>query len=192
MRSTSVWRSLAMISSWRWRECSSSPRSAMGMAVAGWDQAGTRRQLTALLFAALTDCAMPHVWAQCCGHGRKRAAASGSPYSLQSPGQLRSATAQAHDTALARRFGRGRSRSGHERAIAYHRELSCVLAISGRRSRVSTFPRVPGCRVEDWTWEARRVRSSVPRWGAHPCMLGARSAMVPRRRAASLGVLRDD
>ena len=27
--------------------------------------------------------------------------------------------------------------------------------------RISREPREPGCRVEDWTWEARRVRSSV-------------------------------
>ena len=49
-------------------------------------------------------------------------------------------------------------------AFAYYYESHHPERVPGLLPRVSTIPREPGYRVEDWTWEARRVRSSV-RWG---------------------------
>jgi len=40
--------------------------------------------------------------------------------------------------------------------VPWHRDR-----VSGLLPGVSTLPRELGYRVEDWTWEARRVRSSV-------------------------------
>jgi len=53
------------------------------------------------------------------------------------------------------------SPTSHEETLAYYCELWHHAAVPGLRIRVSTPQREPGYRVEDWTWEARRVRSSL-------------------------------
>ena len=53
------------------------------------------------------------------------------------------------------------SPTSHEETLAYYCELPHLAAGPGLRTRVSIRPREPGLRVEDWTWEARRVRSSL-------------------------------
>ena len=53
------------------------------------------------------------------------------------------------------------SPTSHEETLAYYCELWHLAAVRGLRLRGSIWPREPGSRVEDWTWEARRVRSSV-------------------------------
>jgi len=52
-------------------------------------------------------------------------------------------------------------RLGHVKTSPYKHEQSHVPGILGLRLGVSTQACEPGYRVEDWTWEARRVRSSV-------------------------------
>jgi len=47
------------------------------------------------------------------------------------------------------------------RTSPYKYESSYLPAVPALQRGVSTRPREPGLRVEDWTWEARRVRSSL-------------------------------
>ena len=51
--------------------------------------------------------------------------------------------------------------TSHEETLAYYCELRHHAAVPGLRLGVSTSPREPDYRVEDWTWEARRVRSTL-------------------------------
>jgi hypothetical protein len=53
------------------------------------------------------------------------------------------------------------SPTSHEETLAYYCELWHLAAVPGLRIRVSTRPREPGLRVENWTWKAKRVWSSV-------------------------------
>src|SRR5664280_306366 len=49
----------------------------------------------------------------------------------------------------------------HVGSRVYYCELWRLAALPGLQLGVSACPREPGYRVEDWTWEARRVRCSV-------------------------------
>jgi hypothetical protein len=53
------------------------------------------------------------------------------------------------------------SPTSHGETLAYCCELRHVPAFLAQRLGVSTLPRGFDSRVEDWTWEARRVRSSL-------------------------------
>jgi len=57
--------------------------------------------------------------------------------------------------------GTDASGARHDETLAYYCELSHLPALPALRLGVSTLPRELGYRVEDWKWEARRVRSSL-------------------------------
>jgi len=69
------------------------------------------------------------------------------------------AVGRRHDAEASERTQPTNLRLGHERAAAYHCALSFIPAASGLRLRVSTYPREPGYRVEDWAWQVQRMRS---------------------------------
>ena len=81
------------------------------------------------------------------------------------------------------------SPTSHEQTLAYYCELWHLAAAPGLRLRVSTRPREPGLRVENWAWEARwaEVSAAVVRdnldgqpWSVRPW------AFVPEAQRALL------
>jgi len=81
------------------------------------------------------------------------------------------------------------SPTSHEETLAYYCELWHLAAAPGLRLRVSTRPREPGLRVENWAWEARwaEVSAAVVRdnldgqpWSVRPW------AFVPEAQRALL------